>query len=886
MPNLSCCPDAQSLQRLMLGQISGPEGDSLEQHVSECRRCADTLQVLKAEDTLVEAMRAQKAAAEKAENDTVEELIKRLRQQPPASVTAGGADSLPATGAPTGDGTEPLCDFLAPAQDATEIGRLGGYRILKVLGAGGMGVVFHAEDLQLKRSVALKTMKPSAHTNAAARQRFLREARAAAAIEHDHIVTIHQVGEDRGVPFLAMQLLQGETLEQRLQRDGKLRSDEALRIGREIAAGLAAAHERGLIHRDIKPANIFLVSGGVVSGEWSDQHSSLITDHSPKVKILDFGLARSAADDAQLTKSGTILGTPSYMAPEQARGEKVDPLCDLFSLGCVLYRMTTGELPFKGATTMNILTALALDNPKPPPEINPDVPRSLSDFIMQLLAKNPAERPSSARAVVRALEGMERAAVTAKRDAETRGLPDTVRSHTEARGQGDAGPMVVAGSPPRRVAASPRRRLVMAIAAVLLVALGPLAYLFGPTVVRIVTNKGELVIENENGDVAVTVKQGGIVLHDRVRDRKFELAAGDGEIEVFEAASGLHLFTKKFTLTRNGKVTVNVRLEVAKAPAAPPVGEVRRFEGHRDNINGIAFSPDGLRMLTTSGRREENGQLVPGDDYTLRLWDLKTGKELRRFEGHTYWVTGVAFSHDGKRAATASWDKTVRLWDLETGKQLHVFQGHTDGVGSVKFSPDDRRIVTGSLDRTARLWNVATGKEVQRFVGHVDVLASVEFSPDGRQVLTSAAGDLQDGKWLPGTDYTLRLWDVATGKELSRIEGHAGWIWSAGFAGRGDRVFSSSLDRTVRFWDAHTGKELKKLTHPDWVISAAVSADGRRVFTSCKDQTLRLWDVDSGQVLVQFRVDGWEPTCVDITPDGRWALSGGRKGVARLWRLP
>jgi serine/threonine protein kinase len=278
-------------------------------------------------------------------------------------------------------------DFLGPPQGPDELGRLGNYRVLNVLGAGAFGLVLQAEDVTLKRQVALKVMKKSQAANEVNRLRFLREAQSAAAIEHDHIVTIYQVGQDRGVPFLAMKLLLGETLEARLNREGKLPVEEILRIGQEIAEGLAEAHERGLIHRDIKPANIWLEEG------------------RDRVKIVDFGLALASDEkDARLTQENYMVGTPMYMSPEQAEADvPVDHRSDLFSLGGVLYRMATGELPFKGKTTMAVLAALASKEPKPPGEINPDLPPALSELILKLLSKKVEERPKSARVVVAAL---------------------------------------------------------------------------------------------------------------------------------------------------------------------------------------------------------------------------------------------------------------------------------------------------------------------------------------------------------------------------------------------------------------------------------------------------------------------------------------------------
>jgi serine/threonine protein kinase len=263
-----------------------------------------------------------------------------------------------------------------------------------------MGVVFLAEDVRLKRLVALKPMRPDVADDDEAGARFLREAQAMAAVKHDHVVTIHQVGEAGGVPFLAMEFLEGESLEERLKHAGKLPLGEVLRIGREVAEGLAAAHARGLIHRHVQPGNIWLEARPGEPGASAT---------GGRVKILDFGLVRPGADAMHLTQHGVIVGTPAYMAPEQARGETVDPRADLFSRGCVLYRMATGRVPFPGRDVMSVLLALTTEQPKPPQELNPVVSPAANDFILRLLAKEPAARPASARAVAEALVALEEA---------------------------------------------------------------------------------------------------------------------------------------------------------------------------------------------------------------------------------------------------------------------------------------------------------------------------------------------------------------------------------------------------------------------------------------------------------------------------------------------
>jgi serine/threonine protein kinase len=297
----------------------------------------------------------------------------------------------------------------------------GDYELLGELGRGGMGVVFRAEDRVLHRHVAVKTLKPDLAASATARQRFLGEARAAAAIEHDHVLPILHVGEDGGVPYLVLPLLHGESLETRLRREGKLPLAEVLRIGREAAEGLTAAHAKGVIHRDVKPANIWLESRShkrpacelpaepasvPLAATGKEPASGTLAATGGRVKLLDFGLALAAGGD-RLTQSGAILGTPAYMAPEQARGATVDARADLFSLGCVLYQMATGQAPFAGKDTLAVLSALALEQPRSPRELDPELPAALSDLVMRLLAKSAADRPPTAADVADALCALE-----------------------------------------------------------------------------------------------------------------------------------------------------------------------------------------------------------------------------------------------------------------------------------------------------------------------------------------------------------------------------------------------------------------------------------------------------------------------------------------------
>lgn len=358
------CPAEEQLQAFQLGNLAEPLLTEVAEHLDRCPQCETRAQRL---DT---------------ELDPIMAALRRPLAPGPAK---------PAMPAPhrTKAGVKPPFPFLLPAEQPDEIGRLGGYRFLKLVGAGGMAFVFAAEDIALRRRVALKVLKPIIADNPEGWQRFLREARIMAAIKHDDLVTVFQVGRENGVVFLAMELLEGETLRARINRMGAGNpgdTSEILRLGREITCGLAVIHRHGLVHRDIKPDNIWLEGP------------------EGKVKILDFGLARFAKDDEGFTRTGTVIGTPSFMSPEQARGLEVDARSDLFSLGAVLYCLATGKQPFHAENTMEVLAALAVENPPPVQEVNPAIPRPLADLIMQLLAKDPNQRPASAEFVLERLK--------------------------------------------------------------------------------------------------------------------------------------------------------------------------------------------------------------------------------------------------------------------------------------------------------------------------------------------------------------------------------------------------------------------------------------------------------------------------------------------------
>jgi tRNA A-37 threonylcarbamoyl transferase component Bud32 len=371
--------------------------------------------------------------------------------------------------------------FLSPASEPGSLGRLDHYEILEVIGRGGTGVVLRARDTKLLRIVALKVLAAALAVSGTARQRFVREARAAAAVRDDHVIDIRAVRDDAPMPYLVMEYIDGCNLDTLLRKGGPPEVKEILRIGIQVARGLAAAHQHGLIHRDVKPANILLENG------------------VQRVKLTDFGLARAAAD-ASLTQTGFIAATPLYMAPEQAAGEPIDARADLFSLGSVLYALCTGTTAFRAETTVAVIKRVCEETPRPIRAINPDIPESVCRVIERLHAKKPAERPASAGEVA---------------DLLTRLLADVSEPGTQRSGASGAPRAAHFAALRTRLG---RRKWFWGVAALVLLSAG---LGFGEatgvtdvrgTVIRLFVPEGTLVVEVDDPGVSVTVDGGDVVI--------------------------------------------------------------------------------------------------------------------------------------------------------------------------------------------------------------------------------------------------------------------------------------------------------------------------------------------------------------------------------------
>lgn len=360
MKNISLPCAAFRLDEFIKGQMPKTETHRFQNHLDDCAACQQALEVAFAED---EGWNEAQAA---------------LRN-------AGHGHNINVAADEIAENRRLFSDILTPSDDPRMMGRIAGYEIAGVLGRGGMGVVFKGLDPSLNRYVAIKTLAPHLTASGTARKRFIREAQAAAAIINENVIAIHAIAEWQSVPYLVMPLVKGISLQKRIDEHGPLQLRELLRIGMQIASGLAAAHAQGQIHRDVKPANI------------------LMADGVDRVVLTDFGLAR-AVDDIRLTRTDTLVGTPLYMSPEQTKDETLDFRTDLFSLGSVLYEAATGRAAFRALTSYSVIRRISEDNPEPILQLNSDIPPWFDEIVRRLIAKSPSDRFDSAQHVARLLQ--------------------------------------------------------------------------------------------------------------------------------------------------------------------------------------------------------------------------------------------------------------------------------------------------------------------------------------------------------------------------------------------------------------------------------------------------------------------------------------------------